>query len=128
MIKSYCKINLSLNIIKKLKSGFHDIQSNNFLLNIYDEIEIKKNSKKDTFSFTGKFSKYIDRSNNSVIKTFKFLRDKRIIKRNEHYNISIKKKIPVFSGLGGGTSNAFYIAKYFLVKVYMIKVFLRVCS
>ena len=114
MIKSYCKINLSLNITKKLKYGLHDIQTNNFLLNIYDEIRIKKKKYKDHIKFVGKFSKYIKKSDNTVLKTIKFLRIKKIIDKKEFYEIIIKKNIPVFSGLGGGTSNAFHVAKYFL--------------
>ena len=46
MIKSYCKINLSLRIIKKLNNGLHDIQSNSVLINLYDEIKIKIIKKK----------------------------------------------------------------------------------
>jgi len=49
-----------------------------------------------------------------VLKTIKFLRVKKIIDKKEFYEITIKKNIPVFSGLGGGTSNAFHVAKYFL--------------
>ena len=116
MIKSYCKINLSLNIIKKLNCGLHNIQTNNFLLNTYDEIRIKKKKYKDTIRFVGQFRKYVNSSNNTVQKTIKFLRQKKIIDKKKFYEIIIKKNIPVFAGLGGGTSNAFYVAKYFLKK------------
>ena len=116
MIKSYCKINLSLNIIKKLNCGLHNIQTNNFLLNTYDEIRIKKKKYKDTIRFVGQFRKYVNSSNNTVQKTIKFLIKKKIIDKKKFYEIIIKKNIPVFAGLGGGTSNAFYVAKYFLKK------------
>ena len=50
MIKSYSKINFSLRVIGKLKDGMHNIQSNFFLINYYDEIRIKRvNDKKDKF-------------------------------------------------------------------------------
>ena len=42
LIKSYAKINLSLGIIGKLKSGYHKIESIVSFLNLYDEIKIKK--------------------------------------------------------------------------------------
>ncbi len=36
-----------------------------------------------------------------------------MIKRNRNYNILIRKNIPVFSGFGGGSSNAATLIKYF---------------
>ena len=60
MIKSYCKVNLSLRIIKKLKNKMHSIQSNVFLINVHDNIYIKKIKKnKDRIIFKGKFKKFI---------------------------------------------------------------------
>ena len=36
---------------------------------------------------------------------------------HDYYSVKINKKIPVFAGLGGGTSNAATILKYFTKKV-----------
>ena len=44
----------------------------------------------------------------------KFLRKKKLI--SNYYSIKISKNIPVFGGLGGGTSNATSLLKYFLKK------------
>ena len=44
-IKSFAKINLSLNVLKKLKSGFHSIESVVSFINLYDSIYINKNNK-----------------------------------------------------------------------------------
>ena len=56
MIKSFCKINLSLRVLNKMSNGLHNIQSNVFLLNLYDEINIKKiNKNKDVIIFKGRF-------------------------------------------------------------------------
>ena len=46
VLKSYSKINLSLNINSKLKNGLHDIQSYYCLINLFDKIKIRKNNKK----------------------------------------------------------------------------------
>ena len=117
MIKSYCKVNLSLRIIKKLKNKMHSIQSNVFLINVHDNIYIKKIKKnKDRIIFKGKFKKFIKKKNNSIKKTLYLLRRKRLINKSNHYLITIEKKIPVFSGLGGGTSNSAYLLKYFIKK------------
>ena len=55
-IKSYCKINLSLRVLRKLNNNLHDIESNNVMVNVFDEIKLVKTSKtKDLISFKGKF-------------------------------------------------------------------------
>lgn len=113
MIKSFSKINLSLRVLKKLNNGLHNIQSNSLLINLCDNIIIKKiNYSKDLVFFKGKFKKFVKQKDNTVIKTLNGLRSKKLIKGN--YKVIIRKNIPVFSGLGGGTSNAFTIVKYFL--------------
>jgi len=116
MIKSYCKINLSLRVLKKKKNSLlHDIQSNNILLNLHDKISIKKNNqKKDKVIFKGEFKELVEKRNNTIIKTLNKLREKNFIKKHIFYNVIVLKKIPIFSGLGGGTSNAAYIMKNFI--------------
>ena len=41
-IKSFAKINLTLNVGKKLNSGLHNIQTNSILIDLHDQIEMKK--------------------------------------------------------------------------------------
>ena len=116
-LKSPAKINLSLKIGKKINHEYHDIQSIIFLTNLHDQIVIKKiNGQKDKFKFTGKFKKNIKLENNSALKSVYFLRKKNIINNRSKYEIKIKKNIPVFSGLGGGSSNAATIIKFFYKK------------
>ena len=42
LIKSYAKINLSLSVLKKLKSKFHKIESLICFVDLYDEIYLNK--------------------------------------------------------------------------------------
>lgn len=115
MIKSYAKLNLSLRVLKKLKNGLHNLQSNSFLVDLHDKILVKKIKKKKDKIFTkGKFCKYLNKKENSIIKTLKYLRLKKII--SGYYKITITKNIPIFSGLGGGTSNAAFLTKFFFHK------------
>ncbi len=115
MIKSFCKINLSLKVLKKLKTGLHDIQSNTMLLDLHDVIRITRiKRKKDIIFFKGKFKKLVDRSKNSISDVMQVLRINGLVKKGNTYKIVINKKIPIFSGLGGGTSNAAFLIKYFL--------------
>lgn len=114
MLKSFCKINLSLRVLNKKNNGYHNIQSNSFLINLYDEIKITQTKKKnDQIIFRGKFNKFIHKKN-TVVDTLQLLRKLKLINIYKKYKIVIKKNIPVFSGMGGGTSNAAYIINYFL--------------
>ncbi len=113
ILKSFSKINLSLSINKRLsKNNLHQIQSYYCLVNVFDTIKIKKiKGKKDIIKFKGRFSKNVNNKNNSVKKTIKILRKAKLIPDN--YSILIDKKVPVFSGMGGGTSNSATLLNYF---------------
>ncbi|MDC0232148.1 4-(cytidine 5'-diphospho)-2-C-methyl-D-erythritol kinase [Pelagibacteraceae bacterium] len=112
-IKSYCKINLSLRIIKKLKNGYHNISSLITFSDLHDVISISKIKKhKDKITFSGKFSNYINSKSNTITAVLKVLRKKKLIK-NQSFKINVKKNIPHGSGLGGASSNASYLLNYF---------------
>ena len=113
VINSYSKINLSLSVNSKSRNGLHEIQSFFCLINLSDKIKISKiNKKKDKILFKGHFAKHIKKSDNSIVNLLKFLRKKKLILN--FYSISVIKNIPIFGGLGGGTSNAAFILKYLL--------------
>ena len=115
MIKSYAKINLFLKVLKKTNRGLHNIQSSVMLLDLYDRIDLKKtNKKKDIIKFTGQFKKNINTNINTVSKSLLLLRKHNLIDRKNRYKIIVNKKIPTFAGLGGGTSNAVFLIRYFL--------------
>ena len=115
-IKSHAKINLSLNVLGKLKSKMHKIESLVSFLNLSDEILIKKiNNRNHKVKFVGKFSRKIP-ENNTITNLLYLLDDKKKLK-NQKYLIKVKKNIPQKSGLGGGSMNAASVLKYFL-KIY----------
>tara|TARA_B100001175_G_C19407140_1_gene589215 strand:+ start:264 stop:1103 length:840 start_codon:yes stop_codon:yes gene_type:complete len=116
VLKSFSKINLSLNVNNKLgRNGLHQIQSYFCLIDLFDQIEIKKiKGRKDIVKFQGKFSSYIKKTSNSIIDTLAILRKRNIIK--DYYLVLINKNIPVFSGMGGGSSNAGCLIQYFTKK------------
>ena len=115
MIKSYSKINLFLKVVKKNKKGLHNIQSSVMLLGLHDKICLKKiNKNKDNIEFIGQFKKKINKKTNTISKSLFLLRKHNLIDKKKRYKITIKKNIPVFAGLGGGTSNAVFLIKYFL--------------
>ena len=113
LIRSYSKINLSLRINPKLMNGLHEIQTLYCWINLFDKIEIKKiKSNKDKIIFKGPFSKFIKNKNNSIYNLLEKLREFNLL--SNYYSIIITKNIPIFGGLGGGTSNAAFVLKYLL--------------
>ena len=116
-IKSYCKINLSLRVTKKLSSGYHNIMSLITYCDLHDIIRVSKNKYlKDKIIFSGKFKKKINSKKNTISKLLNLLRKNKLIK-NEFFKINIKKNIPHGSGLGGGSSNAASLINYFNSKM-----------
>ena len=112
-IRSYCKINLSLRILKKLNNGYHNITSLITFCDLHDVISIFKiKSSKDKISFSGKFKEGINKKSNTVTKVLDLLRKTNLLK-NQSFKINIQKNIPHGSGLGGGSSNAADLINFF---------------
>ncbi len=115
LIKSYAKINLSLGVTGRFKSGYHKVESLVSFINLNDEIKIKKtNNKKHKIEFVGRFSKGI-KKNNTISKLINILDEKNVL-NNQKYLIITKKNIPQKSGLGGGSMNASAIIRFFISK------------
>ena len=118
-IKSYAKLNLALNIIRK-KHSLHTIETIIGFAALHDQIFIKKIENKDhKIFFTGKFSKNIGKDN-TISKLLAILDKKKLLK-NQKYLINVNKQIPNKAGLGGGSMNAINILNFF-VKKKIIKV------
>ena len=110
-IKSYAKINLFLNVVNKLDTGFHELNSVLSRIDLYDEIRIKDESS-FSISYNGPFGDQVG-SNDHVSKLFNYLIDKNYLKQKS-FAIHVVKNIPVGSGLGGGSSNVAEIIKYLI--------------
>ena len=98
------KINIGLNIVKKLNNGYHDIESCFCPVSLYDIVEIKQ-GEKDHLSLSGiKIDGEI--SNNIIVKALK------IFNCNKKFRIHLHKNIPIGAGLGGGSSNGSSILNF----------------
>ena len=126
VLNSYAKINLTLSVNKKLKSGLHSIQSIYCLIDLHDKIFLKKIKNKhfDQVSFTGPFSNDISKSNNSIKKVLNSMRKNKIL--NNYYSVKVNKKIPVFAGFGGGTSNAATLLRHLTKKKLSKKILSKI--
>ena len=121
LINSYCKINISLRVIKKLKNGLHKINTFITFARIFDQIYLKEiKNTKDKISFYGKFKNKISKSNNTISRILDLLRKNNFFKKI-YFEIKVKKNIPTKSGLGGGSMNAASLLT-FLVKKYNLKI------
>jgi len=116
-IKSYCKINLTLKVLKKLNSGYHNIISLITFCDLHDLISISRiRDLKDKISFSGKFKKGINNKSNTITEVLNLLRRSKLLE-NQAFKINIRKNIPHGSGLGGGSSNAADLLNYFNSKM-----------
>ena len=114
-LNSWAKVNLSLNVIKRLPNKHHQIESLVTFIQLSDEIKIRKiNKPKNKVSFSGKFSKGINK-NNTIVRLLNLLEKKKLIKKKK-FEIKVKKNIPQKSGMGGGSMNAACILKYLMKK------------
>ena len=112
-IKSFCKINLTLRVLKKLNTGYHNIKSLITFCNLYDDILIYKiKGLDDKINFSGRFRNGINTKSNTISKVLYLLR-KRNFFQKQAFKIIIKKNIPHGSGLGSGSSNAASLLNFF---------------
>lgn len=97
---SPAKLNLFLKIISKRDDGYHNIRSGVTIINLYDEVIAEKNSIFKV-KYIGRFAPKNNKFSNCIIEKLfsKFKLPK------PDYSFTIKKNIPVKSGLGSASSN-----------------------
>ena len=101
-VNSYAKANLYLEIGKKLKSGYHSIQSIMQPVKLHDSLSFEK-LKEDKIVMESN-NKELESRNNLAYKAAELLKKKFNVK--EGIKIRVDKAIPISAGLGGGSSNA----------------------
>ena len=98
---SPAKLNLFLKIISKREDGYHNLRSGITLINLCDEVTAEKNSK-FKIKYVGQFAPQNNIFEDCIIEKIfsKFNLNK------PNYSFTIKKNIPIQSGLGSASSNA----------------------
>ena len=98
MIKEFAhaKINLALDVVRKRKDGYHELQMIMVPIDLFDTLE---------FELADKITLESDISieNNAVIKAAKLMQTRFNI--NKGVKIKLSKKIPIGAGLGGGSAD-----------------------
>ena len=117
---SPAKLNLFLKIVSKRDDGYHNIRSGVTLINLFDEVIAEKDDK-FSVKYTGEFAPQNNKFKDCIVeKIFSKLDIKK-----PNYAFTIKKNIPIMSGLGSASSNAAAVIKNIRkVKLYRFKEFL----
>ena len=116
-ILSPAKINVFLEVLHKRDDGFHDIDTVMLAIDLFDEIQVSLHQKKvgaTTIKLDCSFenldsSDFPCNEHNLVVKATKYFLETQSIVAD--VNISLYKRIPWGSGLGGGSSNAASVIK-----------------
>ena len=108
-IRSFAKINISLNITKKREDGFHEIDSVMLPISLHDSLVVSKlNNAPDNYVTVDDFSIGTFSYN---LATFSIEKLQSVYRFNDKFRILIHKVIPIQAGLGGGSSNAAFTMK-----------------
>ena len=99
--KSYSKINLGLKVLNERKDGFHNIESIFVELDFHDLIIFKPSN---YFQLICNNDSVPIDMQNTIAQSYEFLKNR--YNFNNHFHVYLDKKIPMQSGLGGGSSNA----------------------
>jgi 4-diphosphocytidyl-2-C-methyl-D-erythritol kinase len=102
-LNSPAKLNLNLSVLGKRIDGMHEIKTRFQLINLSDEVLIKKTLRK-SISVKTNLTPSIESKKNIVFSAIKLMSDH--IGKEIHCEVDIVKNIPLGGGLGGGSSNA----------------------
>lgn len=98
-VRAYAKINLMLKVIRKLENNYHELQMVNARIKRHDVIKIKEAKKNEII-----FKKNRNISPDFILKVLNKFNG--VYNIEKKYKIKIIKRIPVGSGLGGGSADA----------------------
>ncbi|MBI3650119.1 MAG: 4-(cytidine 5'-diphospho)-2-C-methyl-D-erythritol kinase [Acidobacteria bacterium] len=101
-VKSYAKINWTLDVLFKREDGFHELRTIYQTVSLHDTLTLAY--KERAITITCDDARVPDDESNLVYKAAVRLRAATGIQAGAH--IHIAKRIPVAAGLGGGSSNA----------------------
>ena len=99
--KSFAKLNLCLHVLNQRKDGYHNIESIFCIIDFFDKLSFQINNS-SAINFKANFLE-INTDDNLVTKAYNIISNSYDI---SGVDIFLDKKIPIGSGLGGGSSNA----------------------
>ncbi len=101
-IKAYAKINLGLDVVKKLPNGYHQVKMVMQSIGLWDELTLRKTDHGITITTDSDLLPTDE--NNLVYKAARIMLEKYNIRSGIH--IQLKKQIPIAAGMAGGSTDA----------------------
>ena len=120
--KAPAKINIGLRILSKRKDGYHNLETIFYPVNIFDTLKLKiiGNSSGNQIKIKTIPQTPIQLKDNICYKAITQFIEKFKVKGYYHIELTIRKRIPIGAGLGGGSSDAASVIKA-LYKILKIK-------
>ena len=111
-VKAPAKINLYLDVLGRREDGYHDLDMVMLPLELHDTIDFERIP---NANYTHIVSDTIERQvikHNSIYRTHELLVSE--YNYNQNFVIRVHKEIPIYAGMGGGSSNAAAAFRHFI--------------
>ncbi len=105
--KAYAKVNLALDVVKRLENGYHEVKMIMQSVDIYDTITLQKTEQ--GISLTSDSDEVPLNENNLIYKAAALMKD--VFHLSQGVAIHLKKRIPVAAGMAGGSTDAAAVLK-----------------
>jgi 4-diphosphocytidyl-2-C-methyl-D-erythritol kinase len=102
-VRAPAKINLFLEVVRRRKDGYHDIETVFQTVSLFDELTFSKRAE-DGIELDCGGAKLSGGPDNLVYRAAELLKSRLGVKQG--VKITLKKRIPMGAGLGGGSSDA----------------------
>ena len=106
-IKAYAKINLGLDVVKKLPSGYHQVKMILQTVDIFDQLTLEKTG--DRIMLTTDSDELPPGRDNLICRAAELMREKYHFSEGIH--IHLEKRIPIAAGMAGGSTDAAAVMK-----------------
>lgn len=102
VLKSYGKINLGLDVLKRRDDGYHEVKMIMQTVGLYDVLTMEK-TEQDQISMSCNLSFLPTDDRNLVYRAVQIIKEK--YKIHQGISIDLNKRIPIAAGMAGGSSN-----------------------
>lgn len=101
-VKAYAKINLGLDVVRRMENGYHQVKMIMQTVDIYDELEFQRRT--EGIVITSDCGEIPLDENNLIYKAAKIMTEEYSLEGG--MGIHLVKRIPIAAGMAGGSSDA----------------------